>query len=268
MPQKAKLRIKEETEDKFVAFLDVLGFKELVSKNNLTNLDLYFSKLTDVLYNLHSKSEKINSIIISDSIILMAPMGLRGFKELLKAIQTIQSQLLWRKIILRGAVSYGPVYFNESKNIIVGKGYVRAYLLEQEAGYPRVIIDPAIINLFETEKEGFLKQLNGTLDYNYERRLIYKPGRNSKLPHDAIFVDYANQIIKEDEIKGSISTLYATIKENLYSEQKLFGKYIWLKDYFYECIEETYLNISSKHESDTLEYQAKLSNWAEKFNRL
>ena len=268
MPQKAKLNIKEEIEDKFVAFLDVLGFKELVSRNNLQGLDSYFSKLTDVLYSISAKSEKIDSIIISDSIILMAPKGLRGFKELVRAIQMIQSQLLWRKIILRGAVSYGPVYFNEEKNIIVGKGYVRAYLLEQEASFPRVIIDPAIISLFETDKEGFLKHVNGTLDFNYEKRLIYKPGRNSKLPHDAIFVDYANQIIKEHEIKGSISTLYTTIRENLYSEQKLFGKYTWLKDYFYECIEETYINTADRRGADTLEYQATLTGWAEKFNRL
>lgn len=268
MPQKAKLRIKEETEDRFVAFLDVLGFKELVNKNNLNDLDSYFSKLTDVLYTLHSKSEKIDSIIISDSIILMAPPGLQGFKELIKAIQTIQSQLLWRKIILRGAVSYGPLYFNEDKNIIVGKGYIRAYLLEQEASFPRVIIDPAIIKLFETDKQGFLRQVNGTLEFNYEKRLIYKPGLNSKLPHDCIFIDYANQMIKENEIKGSINSLYNTIRENLYSEQKLFGKYTWLKDYFYECIEETFSHTADKPGVESLAYQATLSDWAEKFNRL
>lgn len=267
MPQKAKLHIKEETEERFVAFLDVLGFKELVNKNNLNDLDLYFSKLTDVLYTLHSKSEKINSMIISDSIILTAPIGLRGFKELIGAIQTVQSQLLWRKIILRGAVSYGPVYFNEGKNIIVGKGYIRAYLLEQEASFPRVIIDPAIIKLFDTDKEGFLKQVNGTMSFNYEKRLIYKPGRKSKLSHDAIFIDYANQIVKEHEIKGSISTLYTTIRENLYSEQKLFSKYTWLKDYFFECIEETRVNINDK-EGNTLAYQATLTDWADKFYRL
>lgn len=268
MPSRSKLRIKEETTDKFIAFLDVLGFKELVNKNSFKDLDSYFSKLTDVLFSLRAKSEKIDSVIISDSIILIAPPGLKGFKDLLKAIQTIQSQLLWRKIILRGAVSFGPIYYNDSKNIIVGKGYVRAYLLEQEASFPRVIIDPAIIKLFETDKEGFLKTVNGTLDFNFEKRLIYKPAPDSKLPDDAIFVDYANQIIKENEIKGSIQTLYETIRENLYSEQKLFSKYTWLKEYFYECIDQTYQHVGNKRATDTLLYESELTEWANKFNRL
>jgi hypothetical protein len=236
---KKNLNLEENTEEKFVAFLDVLGFKELVNKKDFDALDSYFSKLLSVLDDLRDKKQDVQSFIISDSIILIAPKGLQSFIQLIKAIQTIQSQLIWRKIIIRGAVSYGDVYYNGEKNIIVGKGYIRAYLLEQEAVYPRVIIDPAIIKVFDTDKQGFLKQVNKSINYNFEKRLIYQDSEYSKIPIDSIFVDYANRIIKKDEISDSIEKLYETIRENLYSEQKLFSKYMWLKEYFLECLSVT-----------------------------
>ncbi len=39
----------------------------------------------------------------------------------------------------------------------VGKGFINAYVLEQEAIYPRVTIDPAIIKLIDQDKAGLLK---------------------------------------------------------------------------------------------------------------
>jgi hypothetical protein len=263
-----KFNLAEQTEDKFVAFLDVLGFKELVYKNNFDTLNSYFSKLTSVLDGLREKKKNVESFVISDSIILIAPSGLQSFKELLRAIQTIQSQLIWRKIVLRGAVSYGPVYFDGEKNIIVGKGYIRAFMLEQEASYPRVIIDPAIIKLFGTDKKGFLKSVNRTEEYNFDKRLIYEASDVAKISADGTFVDYANKIITKDGVSNSLAVLYETILDNLYSEQRLFAKYTWLKDYFLECLQLTHHLNSINTGTKARVYQKELEEWSTKFTRL
>lgn len=261
------LNLKDNLENKFVAFLDVMGFSNLVNGGSIDNLESYFEKITEVLDKLRQDKADIKSFLISDSIILIAPSGLSGFIQLLWAIRRIQSAILWRKILLRGAVSYGQVYYNKEKNIIVGKGFIKAYLLEQEAVYPRVIIDPSIIRQLSTDKKAFLKQINKTLDYTFEDRLIYKKSDFTKITDDGIFIDYANKSIGKEELNGNLKKAYELIIDNLYSEQKLYTKYIWLKDYFLETLRYTdfLLNkngvTSNKHKKD-------IKNWIEKFERL
>ena len=66
-------------------------------------------------------------------------------------------------------------------------------MLEQEATYPRVIIDPSIIKMVAEDKVGFLKQLNGSMEYTFENRLINSKNVFSKIGEDGIFVDYGNK---------------------------------------------------------------------------
>jgi Asp-tRNA(Asn)/Glu-tRNA(Gln) amidotransferase C subunit len=262
-----ELNLKENLEEKFVAFLDVMGFSNLVNKGNTSDLDSYFTKITEILEKLREDKADIQSLLISDSIILVAPKGERGFIQLLWAIRRIQSIILWKKILLRGAVSYGEVYYNDQNNIIVGKGFIRAYLLEQEAVFPRVIIDPSIIKLISTDKTEFLKKVNKTLNYNFEERLIYTKGAFSEISDDGVFIDYANKIIMKNSIEGNLKYVYETIVKNLYSEQKLYSKYVWLKNYFLEILRLTETSLTDTT-NGTLKHKKALKDWIEKFERL
>jgi hypothetical protein len=263
----SKLNLKENLEENFVAFLDVMGFSNLVNGGRIDSLEAYFEKITQVLDDLIHDKTKIKSFLISDSIILLAPQGLDGFKQLITAIRRIQNALLAKKVLLRGAVSYGQVYYNKERNIIVGKGFIKAYLLEQEAIYPRVIIDPYIIKLISDDKSAFLKQINNTLEYSFESRLIYAKSDFSKISEDCIFVDYANKTILRDSINDNLKKVYESIVENLYSDQKLFSKYIWLRDYFLEILLVT-SNEVQKTSLDNSRYQNQLKHWITKFERL
>jgi hypothetical protein len=258
--------LKHNLKDKYVAFIDVMGFSNLVNKGNVENLESYFSKITEVLDKLRINKADIESFLISDSIILIAPDSPKSLKQLLGAIRQIQFALLWRKIIVRGAVSFGQVYYNKEKNIIVGKGFIKAYLLEGEAFFPRVIIDPAIIKKFGGDKRDFIEEINGTTEYNFGLRVIYTKSEQSRIVDDSIFIDYANKTIRKQEINGNIKKVYELIVENLYSEQKLFSKYVWLRDYFIECLRLTEVQASAagtdgKHLADVI-------GWIDKFERL
>lgn len=264
---KTKFNLKENLKDKFVAYIDVMGFSNLVNKGSSENLDAYFSKITDELEKLKKEKVKIQSFLISDSIILISPDGLSGFKQIVIAVRRIQSALLWRKVLLRGAISFGQVYYNPIHNIVVGKGFIKAYLLEQEAIYPRVIIDPSIIKKISDDKIGFLKLVNQSEKYNFRNRLIYSGSDFSKIAEDGIFVDYATRTVQENELNGNIKMIYQTIVENLYTEQKLYSKYIWLRDYFLESLRLT----NSLVAPDTNEEKAhkkNLNDWILKFERL
>ena len=138
--------------------------------------------------------------------------------------------------------------FDEDNNIIIGKGYIRAYLLEQEAIFPRVIIDPIIIPHIANDKVEFLRIVNGNnIDdeaFFDGHRLIFE--KNSCVPFsgkvgfegdDDYFVDYASKYFIEPEtIKGTVENIFEFIKNNIYGDRRNRAKYIWLKDYFKELL--------------------------------
>jgi hypothetical protein len=259
-----ELNLKGNLQDKYVAFIDVMGFSNLVNKGSIDNLESYFTEITKILYDMSFVKSEIQSLLISDSIILIAPDNSYSFRQLLTAIRRIQSSLLLKKILIRGAVSFGQIYYDPYKNIIVGKGYIKAYLLEGEAIYPRIIIDPSIIKKFGQDKMDFLYQINGHQDSINGDKLIYSKSKFSQISDDGIFVDYAYKMISQPEINPSLKKVYDVLVDNLYGEQKLYSKYVWLRDYFIECLNESICSDSKK----TNAYNSKLTEWKEKFERL
>jgi len=246
---------------KFVAFIDVLGFSELVFKNQNIELESYFKTVSDILAEMKADGDAIESISISDSIILIAPISLQGLKKLIKGVRNIQKKLLFKNILMRGAISLGEVFFDDSRNIIVGKGYIRAYLLEQEAVFPRVIIDPAILKEMETDRVGFLRLTNGEQEQR-QSNIIYEHSNDSQIPNDAIFVNYAYTITSEKTISKVIGKVYYNLKKNLYSEQKLYSKYTWLKNYYLEFVKYSEATTPNKL------HKSVLKEWITKFERL
>lgn len=272
--QRNALNLKENLTDKFVAFIDVMGFSNLVNRDSVADLESYFLKVTEVLNKIRADKGEIQSLLISDAIILIAPPGLKGLRDIIVATRRIQSELLWRKILLRGAISYGQIFYDKKENIIVGKGFIKAYLLEQEAICPRVIIDPSIIKIVAEDKEGFFKSLHKNTDDDYDDRLVYRKSSFSLINDDCIFVDYANKTIFKYSMNGNIKRIYETINKNLYGDQKLYSKYVWLRDYFLERLKLNYSFLESEwidnvNQTNSIKKQGKdLAQWIEKFERL
>lgn len=273
-----ELNLKEKLQDRFVAFIDVMGFSNLVNRDSVADLESYFITVTDVLNKIRIDKGQIESLLISDAIILISPSGLKGLKDLLIAVRRIQSALLWRKILLRGAISYGQVFYDRRDNIIVGKGFIKAYLLEQEAVYPRVIVDPAIVKIIADDKEGFLRAIHKGIANEYDDNLVYKHQDGTLLRDDCIFVDYANKTVLLSSINGNIKKVHETIAKNMYSDQRLYSKYVWLRDYFLErlrlinsAIEGQWQDaiLHEKKEPVSLSKQAKrINEWIQRFERL
>jgi uncharacterized LabA/DUF88 family protein len=269
-PRKKKkllIDLKNNLQEKYVAFLDVMGFRNLVSSGRVDNLESYFDRILSVLADIKRDKASIESLMISDSIILISPDTKRGFIQLVTAIRRIQSTLLFKKILMRGAVSFGEVYYDQEKNIIVGKGYIRAFSLEREAHFPRVIIDPLIVKKLATDRADFLTQVNQSDEYNFEERSLYVHKKHTRLADDAIFIDYANRAVKKETINGNLKRVYEMITENLYTEQSLYSKYIWLRDYFYECLKLTQISIA-EDESVSRRHKRNIEEWKDKFDRL
>lgn len=132
-------------EERLVAFLDILGFKEIIKKTEsetkeLENLISLLRRIKDGVEKLKNEDENSTDIrmsVFSDSIIISAALA--------SDVDMFAGQLLRTNIWLleqgyfvRGGIDYGKVYHRE--DTVFGPAFIRAYELEKIADYPRIIL--------------------------------------------------------------------------------------------------------------------------------
>lgn len=161
---------KSELKEYYIAFLDILGYKKIIE--NCDTIEKEFSYLeiinnsfneaiqmitNDPLYQNELSNLKYNTF--SDNIVLGLPVENVTTSSFLYYIELIRSiyYLLLSKynLILRGGVSFGNYYQNN--NISFGSGLVKAYELEGNAIYPRVIFDKnMVVDILENKNKEYL----------------------------------------------------------------------------------------------------------------
>lgn len=175
---------------KFVAFLDILGFKEIVLNNKHEDLVAIFKNhihlnlqiaISNGSYVQSDKNQekkvfadftkiKINSFVISDSIIIWTNnSSILEFVYLIQTLQIFLAGTLVNGIPLRGGVSVGDLsvigdeYSNDfivNHKTIIGEGLVNAYKLEGLSDWSGCIIDETTIKYIENE---VFKSCNGNI---------------------------------------------------------------------------------------------------------
>lgn len=147
---------------KYIAFLDILGFKELVENNSLSNLTKIYRDVIKKTYALSfgvfEKADvsadvpdaSVKSVIISDSIILWTEKdNSTSFFSISITVQCMLYISLAVGIPLRGAIVRGelsqvdvdlPSTYAINSPVILGKGLVEAYRLEGTQNWSGCII--------------------------------------------------------------------------------------------------------------------------------
>lgn len=233
-------QIKYET--KIVAFLDVLGFKRIVSENHIRQLERYYTIIKNQLQILQNNEDKIDSLIVSDSIILITDTKISNFTSLLILIAKIQAILGTHNILLRGGISIGKIHFDKTSPLIVGDGLINAYLLEEKlANFPRVLVDTKIINHFSTS----MKEIKNELNYKFISPLEFNNILPEYLPLLAtnrlyedgfLYVTYTDylicRILNWDNLNSNLSVNSTNslkeFKTIMYSNSEYYPKYHWI----------------------------------------
>jgi len=151
MEEPEKWKIKQE---RFIAFFDIMGFKDLVQKNSHENI-------VDKLSNLRSNMAQINKvknaklfedfgvensqtkwITFSDSLIIFSKGN--ELKDLIKIIVEA-SYILFTSIQdglpIKGAISCGTLTVDFENSMFFGQSLIDAYLLHDELEMYNAIID-------------------------------------------------------------------------------------------------------------------------------
>lgn len=143
-------------EDRAVAFIDILGFKKIVTsacsdQNSKEKLDSLISLLESVVPEIDSHVSSTvpkhlipDHIYISDSIILSAPLSDTSMQNydglsiiVMRCIQ-LTHRLLNEGYLVRGGISIGKTWHTKSN--IVGIAYQEAFELEKDHCNPNILL--------------------------------------------------------------------------------------------------------------------------------
>lgn len=233
---------------RYVAFLDLLGFKNMVSQsvlnqdilNNLNRALNYIGSMQHDNYNGMLPMVDLGKQVtaFSDSIVISYDTSMPGggFHVLMDLVY-ICNDLLGIGIPVRGGVTVGLLIHDEQK--CFGPAMVEAYLMEsKEAIYPRIIIDQNVLQ-YDLLKPGGAN----TVEYEaeYLSGIIKRDYRDRQL-----FLDYMKQCNEFDEPKVYNDYILRTkefIIRNLNvhaNNENLRSKYEWLRWYYNETITAVY----------------------------
>lgn len=129
---------------KYVAFLDILGFKNILDKMDqkaAQNFIMRFSKTIFQVFQSFEKKKafKVKGYIVSDSLVLYSEdSSEKALVNLIEVVETIcRDEYIQNNILIRGGIAKGDFarikasgLINLEKALIVGKSYVKAYQLE------------------------------------------------------------------------------------------------------------------------------------------
>ena len=223
---------------KVIAFLDIMGFKNLVnkSKSNKTCerkiinslFELKEMEFRPTFGFLESEIQFRKTVTaFSDSIVISydAISG-EAVDAILFDIMNMQIDLTASGLLLRGAVTFGDVFHDGG--VVVGPAMVKAYEMESSiAIYPRVIVDPGLIDFAVSS---WTKTPNKDIQQQHMMNML-RPSENNYY-----YIDFLNC---QSELGYSypdfLSKVRNIIDEGLTSTDfKVKSKYEWLEKYYQE----------------------------------
>lgn len=143
-----------------VTFIDILGFRELVKDGDASKVKRALDTVARFASENSQEHDEFSprSIAFSDCIVRARfldganeeePMGL-PFLEMLSMVQA-QVELVQYDVILRGAITVGDIHLDGPT--VFGPALVRAYELESKVAlYPRIVVDPNLLNATKTDR--------------------------------------------------------------------------------------------------------------------
>ncbi len=233
----------EHYENRLVAFVDLLGFSDLVEKvdegmesfGRVADI-LGFMKQTEV--DVRQRETHFTEIMgslevtaISDSLIVSVkfdpkhPQEILGFLYYLKSLQV--RFVGEHKTLLRGYVCTGKMYHRDT--VLFGVPYMKAYKSEKKVNDPKIAIAPELVP--------FIEKAEAETKYTDEKEL-------TRRDEDGwVFVNYLQDPNMPDGNTFPYTYLLPEITEWLWGQLRtqpdgVLEKYIWLRDYIDSLIRE------------------------------
>jgi len=249
-----------------VTFIDILGFGSMVSdRSRHDTIDNILSRLKERTqfeqYQTEGNQQRFTNF--SDCCVRSTPIvrtdgEWNGFgilaHEILTIVHAQMTLIMSEGVFLRGAITLGDIHHEDGT--VFGPALVRAYQLESTvAEYPRIIIDPRIIERFRTSED---------LDsdwHDHDQEMGYVADWLKKGSDGLYFIDYLRLVISESDNTAEALEFFRRHRDLITEQANLnenrLGiavKYNWLIEYH-----NTY--ISSLNNDALEEYDAVADNF-------
>lgn len=147
--------------EQYVAFVDILGFSEIVRKTARDSTPTRYDALVTALTQIGAFKVKFATANLgfkfqtfSDSIVLSADASFGGLAFLLLAIQKFAVDLLKNGLLMRGAIAKGKLH--HENGVMFGPAFLEAYHIETSiAKYPRVVLSREVYEDYQSDEERF-----------------------------------------------------------------------------------------------------------------
>jgi len=253
-----------DTESRIVAFVDILGFGQIVdayeidpSADTLRRLHRALSNAIAYGINIFKKSDPLfdktlQYKLFSDCLCISTPYYnndddfVHQFSSLAQILRFYQLFMLYENFFVRGAISFGSFYADD--NMIFSTGLVKAYRLESEkAIHPRIIVDPEIMTRCgNTTPQSFYEQGISDLfivdkvkpDYAFINPFnIYEGLEESTQAFSDLFDQYMreNELLELKDLGSAFKDIFLNIfsgTKNMFGET--YDKENFLKDLLVE----------------------------------
>lgn len=245
-----------------VAFIDILGFKDIVNKSESETNE--FNKILDVLnkfkgiekpetwkeanilVDIEECAQKknlsefdISGIVkcncFSDCITVFVNADTNineRFSSLVAFLSKISCELLQNGIFIRGAITYGNLHTNKDASVFFGKAMNKAYTLESTiAVYPRILLSKEIVSVLNYP---ILEKRNRYPYHQYIER--FNDGTVGFTP--LIFfqvMQSAPDILNETAFHEALTRARYSIIEaidNNIENPHIYEKFSWLRDHY------------------------------------
>ena len=237
-------------QNRYVAFLDFLGFKNMVKQSEydsqmLSRINMALNYTSNVQRESYEGIMSMTDIgkqvsVFSDSVVISYEMTYPGsaFYVLMDLI-FICNDLLGMGVSVRGGVTDGPLV--HKKNKCFGPAMVDAYYMESKlAIYPRILVDSKVM-------QSGIEFRGRANTEEYERRYLEALISQDETDN-AIYLDFLSQHSEFDEPELYhnyiifVRNFILTSMNAFSNEPKIIEKYVWLKNYYNKTVRKVYRN--------------------------
>ena len=238
---------------RYIAFVDILGFSEIVAKHASPERAAQRLSLVKTLQSIGSREldktygDDFRLQQFSDSIIVSDKESAVGLFNLLDAIADLAGALLANELLIRGGIAKGLLHHDGQ--IVFGPAFLEAYRIESSiAKFPRVVLSSAVMEDARKylKEEKYRSALNKIADMEDLHNLIRLSDDGPAFVHVFHDIDQPFASIKADKATKAISNLL----RNAMHEPSHYEKLKWLAVYWNASVAGTNVEAVSLDRSD------------------
>jgi hypothetical protein len=134
--------------ERYVAFVDILGFSDIVSRIERDKIPTRYDALVKALTDIGSRTKSLDLGMVgidfkyqsfSGSIVISSAGNADGLAFLLASLNILALSLLRTGLLIRGAIAKGELHHDDL--VMFGPAFLEAYHIEASiTKYPRIVL--------------------------------------------------------------------------------------------------------------------------------